>query len=121
MIESFTYGSEIDSMVVGSGSSDGLSTSMTSPRRSPTRYSTVGAVVMSSSSNSRSSRSWTISRCSRPRKPHRNPKPRAAEFSGSNERAPSLSCSFSSASFRSPNWSESVGNSPANTIGFTRR
>ena len=38
---------------------------------------TDGAVVIRSWSNSRSSRSCTISRCSRPRKPQRKPKPSA--------------------------------------------
>ena len=38
---------------------------------------------MSARSNSRSSRSCTISMCSRPRNPHRKPKPSAAELSGS--------------------------------------
>ena len=40
-------------------------------------YSTDGAVAMSERSNSRSRRSRTISMCNRPRKPQRNPKPRA--------------------------------------------
>ena len=39
---------------------------------------TIGAVAMRSRLNSRSSRSWMISRCSRPRKPQRKPKPSAA-------------------------------------------
>ena len=42
-----------------------------------------GTVVMRARSNSRSSRSWTISMCSSPRKPQRNPKPSAVEVSGS--------------------------------------
>ncbi len=42
-----------------------------------------GAVTSSSRLYSRSSRSWTISMCRSPRKPQRNPKPSAAEVSGS--------------------------------------
>ena len=44
---------------------------------------TVGAVVMSCRSNSRSSLSWMISMWRRPRKPHLKPNPRATEVSGS--------------------------------------
>ena len=47
-----------------------------------TRYSTLGAVAISAKLNSRSSRSFTISMCSRPRKPQRNPKPSAPDDSG---------------------------------------
>ncbi len=61
----------------------------------------LGAVVMRSRSNSRSSRSWTISRCSRPRKPQRNPRPRAAEDSASKWKLASFRCSFSRESRRS--------------------
>ena len=81
-----------------SGSFDGLSTSCVSPSVVVTRYSTPGAVVTRSTSNSRSSRSCTISMCSRPRKPQRNPKPSAADVSGSNANAASFNFSFSSAS-----------------------
>ena len=42
-----------------------------------TRYSTLGTVVTRSRLNSRSRRSCTISMCSNPRKPQRNPKPSA--------------------------------------------
>ncbi len=49
------------------GSLAGLSISTTAPCVSVTRYTTDGAVVMSASSYSRSSRSCTISMCSRPR------------------------------------------------------
>ncbi len=66
-----------------SGSFAGLSISCTSPSVVVTRYSTPGAVVTRSMLYSRSSRSWTISMCSRPRKPQRNPKPSAADVSGS--------------------------------------
>ena len=49
------------------------------PGRPPlcTRYSTDGAVAIRVRSNSRSRRSRTISMCSSPRNPQRNPKPRA--------------------------------------------
>ena len=50
---------------------------------SVTSYSTFGSVEMRSRPNSRSRRSRTISRCSMPRNPTRNPKPRAADVSGS--------------------------------------
>jgi hypothetical protein len=48
--------------------------STTSPSALTTWYTTLGAVVIRSWSNSRSSRSCTISMCSRPRKPQRKPK-----------------------------------------------
>ena len=70
-------GSSIFAMRPASGSFAGLSISCTSPSVVVTRYSTPGAVVTRSMSNSRSSRSWTISMCSRPRKPQRKPKPSA--------------------------------------------
>jgi hypothetical protein len=60
--------------------------------------------------------------CSSPRKPQRNPKPRAAEVSGSNCTSDaSLSWSFSSASRRSLVLLSLVGriDMPAKTIGFT--
>ena len=49
-------------------------------------------------SNSRSSRSWTISMWSSPRKPQRKPKPSASDVSGSKWNDASFSRSFSSAS-----------------------
>ena len=55
--------------------------------------------------------------CSRPRKPQRNPKPSAAEVSGSYASAASLSLSLSSASRRSGYWEPSTGYSPEKTIG----
>ena len=60
-----------------------------------------------------------MSMCSNPRNPQRNPNPSACDVSGSYDSAASFSFSFSSASRSSGYWSESVGNSPANTIGFT--
>ena len=76
-------GSSIDSSFWGSGISDGLCTSTIDPSVKWARYSTLGAVAMSARSNSRSRRSRTISICRSPRNPHRNPKPSAAEVSGS--------------------------------------
>ena len=79
---------------------------------------TLGTVVITVWSNSRSKRSCTISICKRPKKPHRNPKPRAADDSGSKTRAASFNCNLSSAS-RSIGYSApSNGNNPENTIGF---
>ena len=77
-----TTGSSTRSYVPGTGISAGLWTTVTS---SPliTWNSTFGAVAISSRSNSRSSRSFTMSMCSRPRNPARNPKPSACEVSGS--------------------------------------
>ena len=63
--------------------SGGLSTSRTVPSIFTARYPTVGEVVMSSMSYSRSSRSWMISMWSSPRNPHRKPNPSATELSGS--------------------------------------
>ena len=57
-----------------------------SPRTRP-----IGIVAISSRSYSRSSRSRTMSMCSRPRKPQRKPKPSASEVSGSHDSAASLS------------------------------
>src|SRR5947199_123886 len=53
---------------------------------------------MSERANSRSSRSWTISMCSSPRKPQRNPKPSASEVSGSAVNEEAFRRSFSTAS-----------------------
>ena len=64
-------------------------------------YTTLGAVVIKSKSYSRSSRSWMISMCKSPKKPHRKPKPRATEVSGSKVREASFNCSFSKASRKS--------------------
>ena len=83
MIRAFTYGSSIRAMDAGSGRLVGFDRTIISPSVRYTWYSTVGTVVMRSRLNSRSSRSCTISRWSRPRNPHRNPKPSAVEVSGS--------------------------------------
>ena len=98
MIIAVMTGSSIFSMLPGSGSFAGLSISRTSPSVVVTRYNTPGAVVTRSMSNSRSSRSWTISMWSRPRNPQRKPKPSATDVSGSKKNAESLRRSFSSAS-----------------------
>ena len=78
-----THGSSMVSMSPAFGIRAGLSTA-TDPRPLVrlTRYSTDGALAMRSRSNSRSSRSWTISMWSRPRNPQRNPNPSAIELSG---------------------------------------
>ena len=94
----FIHGSRTSAMRVGSGSSAGESTAISPPSVSSTRYSTEGAVASRSSPYSRSSRSCTMSMCSRPRKPARNPGPSAADCSGWYCSDASLSCSFSRAS-----------------------
>ena len=76
-------GSSIRSIAAAGGMAEGLSISRTSPVVVCTWYATEGAVAMRLMSNSRSSRSRTISMCRRPRKPHRNPKPSAPDVSGS--------------------------------------
>ena len=83
MSSSFTYGSSMKSRTEASGKSAGLAMSRTSPSLKCTLYTTEGAVVMSPRLYSRSSRSWTISMCNRPRNPHRNPNPMALLCSGS--------------------------------------
>src|SRR5471032_1638862 len=114
-----TMGSRISSMRDGSGIRDGLSTFSTVPSRMTTSYTTVGAVVIRSMSNSRSRRSCTISMCSRPRKPQRKPKPSACDTSGSYISAASFSFNFSSESRSASYWLASTGNRPANTCGWT--
>jgi hypothetical protein len=83
MIRAFTYGSSIRAMLAGSGRLVGFSSRSISPSVWYTWYSTVGTVVMRSRSNSRSSRSCTISICNKPRNPQRNPNPSAVDDSGS--------------------------------------
>src|SRR5439155_491173 len=61
----------------------GFSTNSSDPSVRYTWYSTFGTVLIRSSVNSRSSRSRTISMCSRPRNPQRKPKPSATDDSGS--------------------------------------
>ncbi len=104
-----TYGSSTCPIRTRSGSLLGFSTSTLEPSVRTTRYFTLGTVVTSWSANSRSKRSCTISMWSSPRKPQRNPNPRAAEVSGSYWRLASLSLSLASASRSSSYWFESVG------------
>ncbi len=56
---------------------------------------------------------------SRPRKPHRKPKPSATDVSGSKKNEASFRRSFSRASRSSGYFEASTGYSPANTIGFS--
>ena len=77
------YGSSMNSIWDGDGISEGLSTSIGARRSGGPRYSTLGAVAMRDRSNSRSRRSRTISMCSSPRNPQRNPNPSAPDVSGS--------------------------------------
>ena len=69
--------------------------------------------------NSLSRRSCTISMCSIPKKPQRNPKPNAAELSGSKTSDASFNLSFSNEVLNSSKSSDSTGYIPAKTIGFT--
>ena len=57
-----------------------------------------GAVEISDRPKWRSRRCWTISRCSNPRNPQRNPNPSASEVSGSTVKEESFRCSLSRAS-----------------------
>ena len=68
----------MNSMLTISGRAEGLATSITSPSVLCTRYATDGAVAIRSRLNSRTRRSRMISMWSRPRNPHRNPKPERA-------------------------------------------
>ena len=74
--------------------------------------------MISSILYSRSMRSRITSRCSRPRNPQRNPKPKAADVSISELKEASFSASFSMASRKSSNSELSTGNSPQNTTGW---
>ena len=71
------------SRILPPGNSLGLVTRISVRSSIVTSYSTLGAVEISSRSNSRSSRSRTISRWSSPRNPTRKPNPSATEVSGS--------------------------------------
>ena len=115
------YGSSIVVDVRRAGICAGLSTATRSPLVREHVYSTLGTVAIRSISYSRRSRSWTISRCSRPRKPQRKPKPSATEVSGSYSSEASLSAQLGQrlaqqlvvARRRS-------GRGPQNTIDLTR-
>ena len=112
-------GSKMVSTLLVSGIFDGLSTFKSVPSDCCTWYTTVGAVVIKFIPYWRSKRSCTISICSKPKKPQRNPKPSACETSGSYKREASLSFNFSR---DSRNWSYSLastGYRPANTWDLT--
>ena len=68
-----TIGSSIQSISCTGGRFVGLSMNTVSPSVFTTLYTTLGAVVTRSRSNSRSSRCWMISMCRRPRNPQRKP------------------------------------------------
>ena len=118
-ISARTIGSSTCSMLVTGGNFVGLSISNTSPVVVCTLYTTLGAVVTRSRSNSLSRRSWMISICNNPKKPHLKPNPKATEVSGSYVKEASLSFSFSKDSFKSLYLLPSAGKIPQNTIGFT--
>ena len=79
----FIQGSSIDKIWVGSGMSIGFCNSWIDPSLLFILYMTPGVVVMSVISNSLSSLWVIISKWSKPKNPHRNPKPNALEVSGS--------------------------------------
>src|SRR6201993_3795625 len=79
---------------------------------------TLGAVAIKLRSNSRWRRSWMISRCNRPRKPQRKPKPSAAEVSISKEKLASLRRNLPIAVRSVSKSSASTGNRPQNTTGM---
>ena len=70
-------------------------------------------------SNSLSNLSSIISRWSSPKNPHLNPKPSAADVSGSYSNAASFNCSFSNAIFKFSYSLPSIGYNPQYTIGVT--
>src|SRR4028118_629701 len=74
---------------------------------------------MRSRAYSRVSRSWMISRWSRPRNPQRKPKPSAALLSVSNEKLASLRRSLLMLSRSFSKSAASTGNRPQNTTGWT--
>ena len=69
-------------------------------------------------SNSLSNLSVTISKCNNPKNPHLNPKPKADEDSGSNEKLASFNCNLAKPSFNFWNSELSTGNNPQNTTGL---
>ena len=75
--------------------------------------------MIRSRSYSRVSRSWMISRCRRPRKPQRKPKPNAADVSISKLKLASLSRSLDRLSRNFSKSLASVGKRPQNTTGWT--
>ncbi len=118
------HGSSMLSMRLGSGMSAGLCSSIVCAGSffewvRCILYTTLGAVVMRSRSYSRVSRSWMISRCSRPRKPQRKPKPSAALLSVSKLNDASLRRSLYRLSRSFSKSAASTGNRPQNTTGWT--
>ena len=83
IIVALIQGSSIYFMKVGSGKLEGFCRSIISPLFRLTLYTTPGVVVSKLTSNSLSNLSVIISRCSKPKKPHRNPSPSAEEDSAS--------------------------------------
>ena len=75
-------------------------------------------VVIRLTSNSLSSLSVIISRCSKPKNPHLNPKPRALDDSGSKEKLESFNFSFANPSLSFWYSELSTGNKPQNTTGL---
>ena len=114
-----TNGSSIYEISCGFGNSVGLYISKTSPVVLCTLYITDGAVVINPKSNSLSSLSSIISKCNKPKNPHLNPNPNAAEFSGSYTNAASFNCNFSNATFKFSYSLPSTGYIPQYTIGVT--
>ena len=67
-------------------------------------------------SNSLSNLSVTISKWSKPRNPHLNPKPKAEDDSGSKEKLASFNCNLAKPSFNFWNSELSTGNKPSNSV-----
>ena len=116
-IVALIQGSSILSISVGSGKSAGLCNAFWLPFWRLTLYTTDGAVAMSSKLNSLFSLSLITSICKRPKNPHLNPKPKAAEVSASNEKELSLRLNFNKLSLSWLNSEESTGNKPQKTTG----
>ena len=114
-----TIGSSIYEISVCGGKSAGLYTSSISPVVLWTLYITDGAVVINPKSNSLSSLSSIISKCNNPKNPHLNPKPNAADVSGSYSNAASFNFNFSNAIFKFSYSLPSTGYNPQYTIGVT--
>ena len=100
IIFAVTIGSSIYAISVVGGKSAGLYISSTSPVVLCTLYITDGAVVINPKSNSLSNLSSIISKCNNPKNPHLNPKPNAADVSGSYSNAASFNFNFSNAVFK---------------------
>src|SRR3990167_8759353 len=79
---------------------------------------TDGEVTIISRSYSRSSLSWVIWACRRPRNPRRNPWPREIDDSGEKVSEESFSFNFSSPTFNFDKSWGSVGKKDKKTTGF---